>query len=379
MDKKKSDSAEEILLIGPTVPLWPEHQTCIPNQKPQGANTVELIFAPWAAAITIVNELGEEIDYPFANAGYNPNEPRVPAGKPVGGQWTAAGTGEAPFSKMQGKIPPPELVLSGGNDWRLGESLPDLADSGIDPITWGEVARVWKGYGEAITETVRGIWNSALHPITTVEGIGKGVSALIKDPGGVLKAIGQQIAEDFTGGDLRKAGKLVGLALVNLATGAALGKLAPLLQKVPLAPLVQKVVAAASGKPVRLTAEEAEIVDKAFLQPYRVGRGHHVPAQNAFLGEPAYNPQTALAIPKAELEIQGVKHTVITVAQQALYRAFAKTGQPLTWDAMQSIETQALVKGGMKPLTAQAIVTKAINALKAAGVKGPTKIPWGGK
>jgi len=33
----------------------------------------------------------------------------------------------------------------------------------------------------------------------------------------------------------------------------------------------------------------------------------------------------------------------------------------------------------MNPGTAQATVTKAINALKAAGVNEPTKTPWGGK
>ena len=115
------------------------------------------------------------------------------------------------------------------------------------------------------------------------------------------------------------------------------------------------------------------------IKPYRVGEGHHVPAQNAFLGEPAYDPDAALAIPKSELAAQGIKHPEITGAQQSLYRAYAKTGKPLTWDAMQSIETQALVKAGMNPGMAQATVTKAINALKAAGVKGATKIPWGGK
>jgi len=134
--------------------------------------------------------------------------------------------------------------------------------SALEPITWGDVAEVWKGEGDAITETVCGLWNTIWHPITTAEGIAEGATLFAKDPGGTLKAIGQQIADDFTGGDLRKAGKLVGLVVITLVTGVAAGKLAPLLRKVPLGPLVRKVVAAASGKPVRLIPEEAETVQR---------------------------------------------------------------------------------------------------------------------
>jgi len=346
MTARKETAGEQELkiLIGPKFPLWAQHPTDLSNQKVPGTNTVELIFAPAAAAIIFIKETGEDTGVSLANAGYDPNETRIPAGQPVGGQWTAAGAGGAQITKALVETPPPRLVLSGGNDWRLGESLPDLTgESGVEPITWGDVAEVWKGEGDAVTETVCGMWNAAWHPITTAEGIGEGLSIFAKDPGGTLKAIGQQIADDFTGGDLRKAGKLVGLVLITLGTGLAAGKLAPLLRKVPLAPLVRKVVAAASGKPVRLTPEEAEIVDRTLLKPYRVGAGHHVPAKSAFIGDPAYDPRAALAVPKSELEAQSVSHLKVTGVQRALYRAYAKTGQPLTWDAMQSIETQALV------------------------------------
>jgi hypothetical protein len=44
---------------------------------------------------------------------------------------------------------------------------------------------------------------------------------------------------------------------------------------------------------------------------------------------------------------------------------------------MESIETQALVRGGMDQVTALATVRQAIEALKAIGVAGPTRIPWG--
>ncbi len=114
------------------------------------------------------------------------------------------------------------------------------------------------------------------------------------------------------------------------------------------------------------------------LQPYGgPGGGHHVPAKSAFVGDPAYDPVQALAIPNAELARLGVEHPLVTAAQQQGYRAFAATGRPLTWAAVQDIETTALVKGGLNRDLAGQTVSRAISALKASGVKGPTRIPWG--
>jgi hypothetical protein len=86
----------------------------------------------------------------------------------------------------------------------------------------------------------------------------------------------------------------------------------------------------------------------------------------------------ALAIPNAEMEALGVSHSAITGAQMTGYRAFAATGETLTWADVATIESNALVRGGMSPGMAQATVNQAIEALKAAGVSGPTRIPWGG-
>ena len=143
---------------------------------------------------------------------------------------------------------------------------------------------------------------------------------------------------------------------------------------------VKKAIQAGIDGIQNLLYHDATEVEAAILKPYGgPGGGHHVPAQSAFIGDPAYNPNTALAIPNAELANQGVNHYLVTGAQQTLYRAYAQTGQTLTWDTIQAIETQALVAGGMNQATAQATVTEAINALKEAGVTGPTRIPWGGK
>jgi hypothetical protein len=85
-----------------------------------------------------------------------------------------------------------------------------------------------------------------------------------------------------------------------------------------------------------------------------------------------------LAVPNAEFARLGVHHPTVSAAQQTLYRAFAQTGSVLTWEAVQRIETQALARGGMSAAQASATVEQAIQALKNAGVSGPTRIPWGG-
>lgn len=89
-----------------------------------------------------------------------------------------------------------------------------------------------------------------------------------------------------------------------------------------------------------------------------------------------YNANRALATPNAALASLGIRHTTISTAQQTLYRAFAQTGKPLTWEAMEAIETQALIKAGMNAEQAAATVRQAIQALKDAGVTGPSRIPW---
>ena len=120
------------------------------------------------------------------------------------------------------------------------------------------------------------------------------------------------------------------------------------------------------------------------MLPFREGGGHHIPAQSAFRGDPKYNPKDAPSIPNEVLEEMGgggarsgaQVHANITRAQQFLYRDFAQTGQKLTWDAMRKIETDALIANGVPFATARATVDAAIAELQAAGVAGPTGIPW---
>lgn len=74
----------------------------------------------------------------------------------------------------------------------------------------------------------------------------------------------------------------------------------------------------------------------------------------------------------AVLDKLGIKHTTITGNQKSLYTKFAKSGRPLTWDAIRNIE----VKSGLDLKTARNYVRDAIKDLKSQGVSGPTKIPW---
>jgi len=54
----------------------------------------------------------------LANAGFNADEPRLPAGQPGGGQWTSGGA-----EGMQ--MAPSTTSLSGGNNWTPGQSKPN--------------------------------------------------------------------------------------------------------------------------------------------------------------------------------------------------------------------------------------------------------------
>jgi len=201
----------------------------------------------------------EESGQALANQDYDPDEPRIPAGQPGGGQWTSAGKGAAPRWKPPLGSPVRPL-LSGGNNLGPLEDTFDPSAPYSQAEYWSDVAKVWEGYGNAITEAVCGLWNTARHPVNAAEGVAVGVTDLVSNPVGTLKAIGQQIGDDFTSGDPRKAGKLVGLVLLSMASPEA--------DPEELAALIPKVEAASAGDPVILTAKEAEVVDKTLLKPY---------------------------------------------------------------------------------------------------------------
>jgi len=79
------------LLIGPAFPLRTQNRADLSNTKSAGTDAVKLIFAPAAAAIVLEEASSEDINHGLANEGYDPYEPRLPAGQPGGGQWTTSG------------------------------------------------------------------------------------------------------------------------------------------------------------------------------------------------------------------------------------------------------------------------------------------------
>jgi hypothetical protein len=132
-----------------------------------------------------------------------------------------------------------------------------------------------------------------------------------------------------------------------------------------------------TAAPELFNAETKPSVESAELKPYGgPGGGHHVPAKSAFIGAPNYDLNKALAIPNEELARWNVIHSSITAAQRIGYKAFAATGATLTWDAVATIETNALERAGMEASSARQTVNEAIGDLKKAGVANPTRIPW---
>jgi hypothetical protein len=129
--------------------------------------------------------------------------------------------------------------------------------------------------------------------------------------------------------------------------------------------------------PARVAEGEAAVGGRAELQEYGgPGGGHHVPAKSAFQGAGGYDPLKAPAIPNDELARLGVDHSLVTGAQQWGYRALAQSGEPLTWKAVEKVEADALVRGGMDTAAARATVQNAIRQLRQSGVATPTRIPW---
>lgn len=70
--------------------------------------------------------------------------------------------------------------------------------------------------------------------------------------------------------------------------------------------------------PANLGGPALGIKAPSILQPYRRGRGHHVPAKKIFEGMPGFHPREAIAIPKKVLAKLRVSHPAITGAQQVL-------------------------------------------------------------
>ncbi|MGG8496891.1 hypothetical protein ACQY1Q_10770 [Tenacibaculum sp. TC6] len=110
---------------------------------------------------------------------------------------------------------------------------------------------------------------------------------------------------------------------------------------------------------------------------YSVVKGHHPLAKSAFKSDKFYDIQKAFSVSTESLGGQSV-HYAITGNQNRLYSAFAKTGEVLTIDKMANIEIKAMVDAGIPENIATGWVIKALEDLKAQGVKVISHVPWNG-
>jgi len=94
----------------------------------------------------------DQDDHPFAlyENKYRPDQPRVPAGNPDGGQWTADGGSRSPGSQPTIKPPPindPRVISDAvpDNDWKPGAQY--AQNNTRQPEEWGRVTASNKGKG----------------------------------------------------------------------------------------------------------------------------------------------------------------------------------------------------------------------------------------
>lgn len=127
---------EPRIVVGAATALRAHHRIGMSNAKLPRTNTDLLTFAPASASIVFTRAPGGAISHPLANEGYDPNEPRVPAGQRGGGQWTSGASG---YGAWQLKI---RATIFGGKydpnisaitnkpipDNQLGAALPGTKD-----------------------------------------------------------------------------------------------------------------------------------------------------------------------------------------------------------------------------------------------------------
>ncbi|WP_460595885.1 RHS repeat domain-containing protein [Geomonas sp. Red276] len=259
---------------------------------------------------------------------------------------------------------------------------------------WKEEATEWVGkQAEDLTNRFRGNYQAKVHrrlaeadgsnPDEAEAASRKHTAEIAHDAGKQAADISRPavegveiVIENTIAGGLAKGAAILGSIKNEIKAGEALvtveDKLGKAFSKFKSLFKDEQVVKEEVGAVEEFAAKGVEL--KQYGGP---GGGHHVPAKSAFSGASGYDVNAALAIPNAELARLGVRHGVVTGAQQTLYRSFAQSGEALTWEAMEHIETKALIRGGMKPEMAETTVKKAVQALKDAGVTGPTRIPWG--
>lgn len=143
------------------------------------------------------------------------------------------------------------------------------------------------------------------------------------------------------------------------------------------APLVAG--AAEAGNALAARGEAENMANQ--MRPHKEGGGHHPGAKAAMRKKPAgqyvedFNPREAPCIPRDLMTDEGWNHRAITAAQRKAYKAFEKSGKPISWKNMEKIEVDAMVKGGVPRNIAKAFFKRYKEWCTARKIK-PRRIPW---
>ncbi len=251
----------------------------------------------------------------------------------------------------------------------------------------GDVAQVWKGYGQAVGDVVGGIAHTVTHPIQTAQGIGSAIA----HPVATAKAAGNAIVETWDSG-LEGQGRVVGNALIAVGTSAASfakgGQVANAASKAEqLSQIASAESKAATAGEIgtsaaRTVAKTEQAVTAASEGTTATGRtvgelrqaglkdAHHSIQDAAVRDIPGYNtnlaPGEQLAGPSTRV---GSPHYKATQVQRQ-----AGGG---TYGAERRIGYKALRQGGLDKSAARSAIERADKYFESIGVtrETPTRIP----
>ena len=137
------------------------------------------------------------------------------------------------------------------------DSTSEVDPSKLEGGYWQGVGQVFRGYGDAVVGTAKGLAFMAQHPIQSAQGLG----TAIRHPIQTGQAIGQMIREKS--GTLRGQGELVGDVLIGVATGGAAKAASKTAIVARIASRLKRVAGAAKQVGKQVAEEAAQQAGKA--------------------------------------------------------------------------------------------------------------------
>jgi hypothetical protein len=108
------------------------------------------------------------------------------------------------------------------------------------------------------------------------------------------------------------------------------------------------------------------------LGPYNITKGHHILMQAGFKN----SMSRALAISEKNLGKLGITHAAITAGQRRAVERMVRAGTVNSLNTQARIARRALVRAGMDPPTARAMVAEAVQEATTKGFMLKTNMPW---